>query len=143
MPSFGAALTFLVLLIGVPEASRGARPGYPEQSLHKGKTLTGYAYLSGGLGFDEQRAMARLASAYNLKLFFARQTGTPISQARLLIGANNSGLVDNILARGPVFYLRLPPGTYTLVARFKTAVVLMRDVRIAEGQRRTMVLRGD
>lgn len=136
-------MMLFVLLIGVSDASRAARPGYPEQSLHKGKTLTGYAYLSGGLGFDEQRAMERLSSAYNLQLLFARRTGTPISHARLLVGTNSSGLVDNILARGPVFYMRLPPGTYTLVARFKTAVVLMRDVRITEGQRRTMVIRGD
>lgn len=133
----------ILLSIGFPEISRGAKPSYPEQNLDKGKTPTGYAYLSGGLGFDEQKALERLSSPYNLKLSFARSSGTPITEARLLIGTNGSGLVDNLVVRGPVFYIRLPPGVYTLVARFKKAVVLMRDVRIAEGSRRTLVIRGD
>lgn len=129
--------------MAAPEPGRGAKPNYPEQNLVKGRTPAGYAYLGGGHGVDEKKALERLSAAYNIKMLFARHSGTPISQARLLIRSNNSQRMDNIVASGPVFYMQLPPGAYTLVARFKTAVVLLRDVRVIEGERRTLVFRGD
>jgi hypothetical protein len=126
-----------------PCTSSGAKPGFPEASLVRGKTVTGYSYVNGGLGADEQRAMARVSDQYNVKLIFARVTGTPIIRAALLLSTKNGGRIDNITINGPLFYIKLPPGAYTLVARFSSRVVLIRDLRVFEGLRRTLVLRGD
>ena len=61
----------------------------------------------------------------------------------VMIGANNSGRIDKIIPRGPWFYIQLPPGGYTILARFARQVVLVRDVKLSEGGRATFRLRGD
>jgi hypothetical protein len=126
-----------------PCTSSGAKPEFPEASLVRGKTVTGYSYVNGGLGADEQRAMAGVSDQYNVKLIFARVTGSPIIRAALLLATNNGGRIDNIPITGPLFYIKLPLGVYTLVARFSNRVVMIRDFRISDGLRRTLVLRGD
>lgn len=136
-------LGLMIAILVVPDFSSGAKPGFPEASLVKGKTAAGYRYVNGGLGADEQRAMARVSEQYNVQLIFARVTGTPILRAALLLAQNNGGRIDNITITGPLFYIKLPPGAYTLVARFSSRVVMIRDLRIIEGLRRTLVLRGD
>jgi hypothetical protein len=102
-----------------------------------------FPYLNGGISFTEQRVIERAAHHYNLKIIFARRTGTPITPAFVMIGANKGREVEKIALGAPWFLIRLPPGGYTILARFKTQVVVARDVLIGEGRRRTYVLRGD
>jgi hypothetical protein len=118
-------------------------PRYPELSVMRGKTPAGYPYMDGGVTHDEQRAMERLAKIYNLKLVFSRSVGTPVAPDLVMIGANNGGGIDKIIPRGPWFYIQLPPGGYTILARFARQVVLVRNVKLSEGGRATFRLRGD
>jgi hypothetical protein len=127
LPGFGAALT----------------PDFPGANLIRGRTPAGYPYLNGGISFDEQRIIEHAAQLYNLKIVFARRTGTLTTPAFVIIGANNGRQVEKISLGAPWFYIRLPPGGYTIMARFKSQVVLVRDVYIGEGRRQTYVLRGD
>ncbi|MGE5219102.1 MAG: hypothetical protein ACM3SP_19070 [Chloroflexota bacterium] len=126
-----------------PGMVAGLTPDFPEINLIRGRTAAGYPYLNGGISFTEQRVIERAAHHYNLKIIFARRTGTPITPAFVMIGANKGREVEKIALGAPWFLIRLPPGGYTILARFKTQVVVARDVLIGEGRRRTYVLRGD
>lgn len=133
-----------VFLIGLSLGSAEPRTRqYPETNVTRGKTPGGYSYMSGGISFDEQRAMERAAKSYNLKVVFARAAGTLVAPAFVMIGANDGRGVDKIEPRAPWFYIQLPPGGYTILARFDRQVVLVRDVFLREGARATFRLRGD
>ena len=134
--------TLLVALIPPLPAQTHTR-AFPEANLTRGITAGGHPYLSGGISFDEQCAIERESHLYNLKIVFSRPAGTLMAPTFLMIGFNNARHVEKIWPRAPWFYIRLPTGSYTLMARLKHDVVLVRDVYLAEGQRRTYVLRGN
>jgi hypothetical protein len=137
----GSPLILSALLI--PELSGARTHRFPDTTVIKGTTLAGHPFISGGLSFDEQRAMERVAQPYNLKLVFSRRAGTPACPAFLVIGANNGRHIEKISLRGPWFYIQLPPGAYTILARFERRFVLIRDVYLWEGKQRTYIVRGD
>jgi hypothetical protein len=133
-----------VLSIVLPSAFAGAVvPGFPEISLIRGRTAAGYPYLNGGVNFDEQRIIERAGQQYNLKLVFERRAGILATPAFVLIGANDGRQVEKISLGAPWFYIQLPPGGYTILARFKSQLVVVRDVNIGQGRRRTYVVRGE
>jgi hypothetical protein len=127
-----AALVFLLLR---PELAAGRKPELSDIGITRGKTAAGFYYMSGGFAFDEQQAMAERAARYNLKLVFAPRLGASISQVLLLVGHNRSRKVDKISLHGPSLYLQLPLGVYTLMARIKNEVMLIRDVYLEETRR--------
>lgn len=135
-----AAVAIGILLHGIAVA---LTRDFPEVSLVRGRTAAGHPYLSGGISFDERRLIENVAHLYNLKLIFARMAGTPATPAFVLIGANDGGRVEKIRLGGPWLYIRLPPGGYTILARFKSQLVLLRDVNIGSKGRKTYVLRGE
>ncbi len=118
-------------------------PRFFEQRVTRGRTSGGYAYLSGGNTFDEQRAIETMAHLYNLKIVFARPAGTLTTPLFVLIGFNSARQVEKISVRGPWFYIQLPPGGYTIMARFTRDIVLVKNVYVEEGRRRIFFLRGD
>jgi hypothetical protein len=118
-------------------------PSFPEANVIRGRTAGGHPYLNGGRTFDEQCAIERASRLYNLKIVFARPTGTLTAPRLLMIGFNDARHVEKIPLHAPWFYIRLPSGGYTLLARFQRDVVLIRDVDLREGHRRTYFLRGD
>jgi hypothetical protein len=133
-----------VLSMLLPAGFAGAlHPGFPEVSLIRGRTTAGYPYLNGGVNFDDQRIIERAARHYNLKLVFERRTGILTTPAFVLIGANDGRDVEKISLGAPWFYIQLPPGGYTILARFKNQLVVVRDVNIGQGRRRTYVVRGE
>jgi hypothetical protein len=122
----------------------GARePQVPDSSITRGKTAAGFYYMNGGLTFDEQQAMERQSAKYNLKLVFAPRSSPLASPVLLLIGVNDGRRVDKIMVYAPWFYIQLPSGAYTIVARLKNKVVLIRDVYVRENQRAIYFVRGD
>jgi hypothetical protein len=68
-------------------------------------------------------------------LVFAPGSSPLASSVLLLIGDNHGGRVDKIMVYAPWFYIQLPSGAYTIVARLKNKVVLIRDVYVRENQR--------
>jgi hypothetical protein len=138
-----AGSSLIVSALLSPELSGARTPRFPDTIVTHRTTLAGHPFISGGLSFDEQRAMERVAQPYNLKLVFSRRAGTPACPAFLVIGANDGHHIETISLRGPWLYIQLPPGAYTILARFERQFVLIRDVYVWEGKQRTYVLRGE
>ena len=118
-------------------------PRFPETNVIRGYTAAGYPYLNGGISFAEQHAIERAADPDNLKLIFANRAATLVSPRFVMIGTNHRGHIEKAPLRAPWFYIQLPPGGYTVLTRFKRQVVLLRDVTVGNGRRRTFVLRGE
>jgi hypothetical protein len=137
-------MLFAILWIAMPTVSAEShtRP-FPEINLIRGKTLAGHPYLNGGISFDEQRVMERAAAPYNLKLIFATRLGTPATPAFIVIGANDRRHIEKITLRAPWFFIQLPAGGYTILARFQREMLLMRNVNITAQPARSYFLRGD
>lgn len=138
------ALAFLVLAAASgPSPSSGRKPKYPEANLVKAHTPAGHPYLAGGISFDDKKAMEQASTPYNLRLFFARRSGVFASQVWLLIAPNDGGRVEQIAVRAPSLFIQLPPGSYTILARFARQIVIVRDIHLREGGKNTYFLRGD
>ncbi|HEX6768183.1 MAG TPA: hypothetical protein VF208_02435, partial [Candidatus Binatia bacterium] len=114
-----------------------------EANLVKANTPAGYPYLAGGISVDEKKAMERVSAAYNLRLFFARSAGGFRPQVLLLIASNDGSRIEQIAVRKPSFFIRLPTGSYTILARFTRQIVIVKDVHLGEGGKKTYFLRGD
>lgn len=132
-----------VLIILLPGAAAALAPQFPEAGIVRGRTSTGHRYMNGGFSFDEQRIMERAVRPYNLKLIFTRRAGTLAAPSFVLIGANDGRGIEKIVLRAPWLYIQLPTGGYTVLARFPRRAVLLKDLLVEEGRRRTYWLRGD
>lgn len=132
---------FTALLI-FPGAGVGRVPDNVDTHLIRGWTRAGFPYIDGGVSFGERRTMEQSASPYNLILKFAPGAITQITPATLVIGANDGSFIEKIQIRGPWFFIQLPPGSYTILARFENRAVLVSDVYLREDQQRTYVFRG-
>jgi hypothetical protein len=140
-----SALSPILLLLFLPELTDAHKhkPQLSDASITRGKTAAGFDYMTGGTAFDEQQAMERQSAPYNLKLFFAPRSNSLVSPVLLFIGNNHGRRIDKIMAQGPWFYIQLPSGGYTIVARIKNKVVLIRDVYLYANRRATYFVRGD
>jgi hypothetical protein len=138
-----SAISTILILLVLPALAGAREPQVPDSNITRGKTAAGFYYMNGGLTFDEQQAMERQSAAYNLKLVFAPRLSFLASPVLLLIGVNVGGRVDKIMVHAPWFYIQLPSGAYTIVARIKNKVVLIRDVYVRENQRAIYFVRGD
>ena len=138
-----AALFAVALSLAPAAAAHSLHPSFPEANVTRGRTAAGYPYQSGGISFDEQRAMERASHSYNLKLVFASGAGTSVVPDFVVIGANHGRSVEKIPLRAPWFYIQLPAGAYTILARWKRRIVLIRDVYLQEGHLRTYRVRAD
>jgi len=136
-------ISAILVLLLLPVLAGARKPQLRDTSITRGKTTAGFYYMIGGLAFDEQQAMERRSAPYNLKLVFARRLSTLLSPVLLLIGDNQGRRVDKVMVHGPWFYIQLPPGRYTIVARIKDKVVVIRDVYLSENRRATYFVRGD
>jgi len=75
----------------------------------------GIAYLSGGVGEDEAKAIQQ-TTGYNLHMTFSvGPKDEYIPDVELLV-QNAQGPVLTLSQAGPLVYVQLPPGKYTVVA---------------------------
>lgn len=139
----GSMISAILVLLLLPVLADARKSQLADASITRGKTAGGFYYMIGGLAFDEQQAMERRSAPYNLKLVFARRLSTLLSPVLLLIGDNRGYRVDKVMVHGPWFYIQLPPGGYTIVARIKNKVVVIRDVYLSKNRRATYFVRGD
>jgi len=78
----------------------------------------GISYLSGGIGEDEAKAIQQ-ATGYNLHMTFSiGAEGKYVPDVDLLI-QNAQGPVLTLSQAGPLVYVQLPAGKYTVVATRK------------------------
>ena len=94
------------------------------------KEQNGVTYINGGVGQEEQSAMRALRSDYNLLLTFAtKQSGAFRSDVQLdIMDAKGTTLVS-AANTGPMFYAKLPAGTYRISAAAE-GKVFKRSVKI-------------
>jgi len=137
----GSAISATLVLLVLPELTGARQSQLLDTNIRRGKTAAGFHYMTGGLVSNERRVMERQSASYNLKLIFAAQSRILVSPVLLLIGDNQGRRVDKIMVRGPWFYIQLPSGAYTIVARIKNKVVLIRDVYLHESRRATYFVR--
>jgi hypothetical protein len=77
----------------------------------------GIAYINGGVGQEEQTALKSQRADYNLLLTFAtRQSGAYRSDVQLDITDAKGASLLSVANTGPMFFAKLPPGTYRISA---------------------------
>lgn len=93
----------------------------------------GIGYINGGVGQDEQNAMRALKADYNLRLTFAtKQTGAYRSDVQLDIADAKGASVLSVANTGPMFFAKLPPGTYRISAAAE-GKTFKRSVKLGNG----------
>lgn len=76
----------------------------------------GINYLSGGIGLDESKAIQQ-ASGYNLHMTFAVGAQDQYTaDVDVVIQKSPGQTVLTLTQTGPLVYVQLPPGKYTVVA---------------------------
>ena len=94
------------------------------------KERNGISYVNGGVGQEEQSAMRAQRADYNLLLTFAtRQSGAYRSDVQLDIMDTKGNTLLSEANTGPMFYAKLPAGTYRISAAAE-GKVFKRSVRI-------------
>ena len=140
----GAAALFAISLpLTMPALAHSGKPAFSETNVAKRQTAAGYPYQNGGFTFDEQKMMARAAHGFNLRLTFTSKAGALAVPDFVVIGTNKGGAVEKVALTAPWFHIQLPPGAYTVLARFRRGVVLIRDIHLNEGQSRLVRVRTD
>jgi len=79
----------------------------------------GVTWVSGGIGKDEADAMRALASRYDLRLVMAeaqKPRAAYLADIAVKITDANGKKVLDIRSKGPLLFLKLPPGRYTVSA---------------------------
>ena len=77
----------------------------------------GITYINGGVGEEEQGAMKAQRADYNLLLTFAsKQSGAYRSDVQLDITDAKGNNLVSAANTGPMFFAKLPPGTYHISA---------------------------
>jgi hypothetical protein len=90
----------------------------------------GVGYVNGGVGQEEQSAMRAVRADYNLLLTFAtRQSGAFRSDVQLDITDAKGATVLSVANAGPMFYAKLPDGSYRIGAAAE-GKVFKRSIRI-------------
>jgi hypothetical protein len=92
-------------------AAQQPNPGAPG-------TSSNVQVLSGGIGLGERQALAERARAFNLRLVFALSTGNYVSDVSIDIRDARGRTVVQHVSDGPIAYATLPPGRYSVTARF-------------------------
>jgi hypothetical protein len=97
-------------------------------------TLAPGAYVSGGIGEEDQQDMRVTRDLYNLRLTFAEVgTGAYIAGVTVTIEPAGPGATYGPFADcGPLFHMVLSPGVYRVNATY-AGITLTRTVRVGKG----------
>jgi hypothetical protein len=114
---------------------------YPPQ-ISRGVTEQGLAYMTGGVGTDERKIMQSWAGDYNVKLAFAEMSGVYLSDVELWIEKDGREIVHET-SNGPWFYIKLPPGEYTVEATYEDETKQIKNLQVAKGARVARLLHWD
>lgn len=90
------------------------------------RDYNGVAYVTGGVGADQQEDIDRLAHNFSLKLTSATQDGHYLSGGNVTVKDAAGKTVLEVAGMGPILYADLNPGTYTLfveVASFSDQII--------------------
>ncbi len=122
----------------LPEVPAAQFP--PAILIVEGKTIQGFAYLSGGVSSDEREVMEERGKSYNVKLVFAEKTGAYLSNVKLVIADTKGGEIISITTNGPWFFIQVPPGSYSVVATFTAETKQLKGLKVLKDQMVTRTL---
>lgn len=85
---------------------------------YEGHSSDDVSYVTGGIGTDERTAIEASKADYNLYVLSASTSGEFVGDTRVVITRNHAGEAEEVLSveSGPLLYVRLPAGSYKLVA---------------------------
>lgn len=89
----------------------------------------GIQYFSGGVGLDQREQMRGLAFSHNLLIKFAEADGDYVIPESVSIRKGNTEVL-RVNDAGPLLFVNLPHGTYTLAATYN-GVVRTKSVQVA------------
>lgn len=117
-----AALPFTALAASAPAAAKPAvaapKPkAIPliDETANERADVSLVSYLTGGIGEDERADIEADRGQYSLHISSARADGAFVENTRVRI-TNDKGEVVLDVGAGPLLYVDLPPGKYTLEA---------------------------
>ena len=76
-------------------------------------------YLNGGIGKDQADLMRDMSSKFPVRMTFSEHTQGQddfVADVHLRVTDNHGRMVLELPSQGPIFLLRLPPGSYTVEA---------------------------
>ncbi|HEX9300712.1 MAG TPA: carboxypeptidase-like regulatory domain-containing protein [Casimicrobiaceae bacterium] len=112
--SFGVALA-------LPVAIAVAQSSMPDERI-----LGDVTYVSGGAAAAEANALRDAASRYPLAIEMRSRDALPgdyVADAQVGIRDAQGNTVFNTVVDGPILLAKLPPGVYTVVARWKGTLI--------------------
>lgn len=85
---------------------------------YEGHSSDDVSYVTGGIGKDERTAIEASKADYNLYVLSASTSGEFVGDTRVVITRNGAAEAEEVLnvESGPLLYVRLPAGSYKLVA---------------------------
>jgi hypothetical protein len=86
-------------------------------------------YSAGGVGSDQRNAMQGLAASHNLLVKFAEANGDYLVPDAVSVRKGNAEVLS-VTDAGPLLYVNLPNGIYTVAATYK-GVVRSKSVSVA------------
>jgi hypothetical protein len=98
---------------------------------HKG----GVTWISGGVSKDEANAMRKIASRYNVRLVMAvarKPSAAFLGAVPVKVSDTKGRTVLAVKTDGPLLFLKLPPGRYTVNAKVADHV-LSKSLRAKKG----------
>lgn len=123
-----AAAAALLLATATSGVAQSDRPAVAPEVTKQGQI----AYVSGGVGDEEQKRLEESARDFNLKITFAGASGAYGGGSRVEVRDKAGSTVIDAESRGPLFYAKLPPGSYTVSAAGAGASGQKKTVQIAE-----------
>ncbi|KDP85569.1 hypothetical protein ACU4GI_31970 [Cupriavidus basilensis] len=82
--------------------------------------INGIPYVSGGIGEDEVKAMRSMTTRFNVRLgFYDAKGGAALSDVAVTVEDASGKRRLRVVTAGPLLYMKLPPGAYTLRAQFR------------------------
>ena len=97
----GTAIVFAALVFAVPAFA-----------ISPVKNDQGVTFVTGGAGTEERNAMEAIGHDFNLKLTMALNDGHFVGDVTVRIRDTNGRTVLDTVAKGPLLYAKLDPGTY-------------------------------
>ncbi|MBF0459272.1 MAG: carboxypeptidase regulatory-like domain-containing protein [Nitrospirae bacterium] len=115
-------LMLLAMLIALPSGLVFAEMN--SDTMFQTGSVNGINYIAGGIGLDEREALSAIAgSKYNVKLVFALIARNYVSDIPIEITNKSGKKVLEVISSGPVFYVNLPPGAYTVRASYEGVAI--------------------
>lgn len=125
-----SALVFFAL------SAAGLFAAYPSPAAERPASAPAIAYESSGIGDDDP--LAAITGDYNLQLVFATQgSGEYLADVKVLIADGKGNMLLEAQSPGPMFFVRLPTGSYRISADFH-GTPLRKSVTIGDRRRQNL-----